>query len=144
VPRPEWTVPEGWAEVPNPQMLLAKFRVTGEAGAVLDVNVSVEEGDGGGLQGNVNRWQGQLGLDPTPAGEMARLVTRLEVAGAQAALVDLSGTNAMSGQPARIIGAVLSRDGRTWFYKLMGPAPLAAREREAFLKFVQSARYPNG
>lgn len=144
VPRPEWTVPEGWNEIPNPQMLLAKFRVTGEGGASVDVNVSVEQGDGGGLLGNLNRWRGQLGLAPAGEAEMGKLVTPLDLPGARGTLVDMSGTNAMNGQAARIIGAVVSREGQTWFYKLMGHEGLAAREREAFVKFLRSVRYPNG
>lgn len=143
-PRPDWTVPSGWKEIPNPQMLLAKFRVTGDDGATLDVNVSMEEGGGGGLLGNVNRWRGQLGLDPVSETELARQVTLLDVGGPQASFVDLSGTNAMNGQPARILGVVVVRGEQTWFYKLMGASALAARERDAFLKFVQTARYPNG
>lgn len=142
--RPEWTVPSGWKEIPNPQMLLAKFRVTGTDGASVDVNVSVEQGDGGGLLGNINRWRGQLGLAPADAAELAKLTTDIKLPDGNAALVEFSGTNAMNGQPARIIGAVVSRDGQTWFYKLMGHEPLAVREREAFLKFFQTARYPNG
>jgi len=143
-PRPQWTVPTGWSEIPNPQMLLAKFRVTGTDGTSVDVNVSVEAGDGGGLLGNINRWRGQLGLAPANKDELAKLTTNVELPEGSAALVDMSGTNAMNGQPARIIGAVVPRDGQTWFYKLMGHQELAAREREAFVRFFQTAKYPNG
>jgi len=32
---------------------------------------------------------------------------------------------------------------QTWFYKLMGDEKIVAREKDAFTKFVQTARYAN-
>ena len=38
--------------------------------------------------------------------------------------------------------ASVPRDGQTWFYKMMGDDATVAREKDAFVKFVQTARYP--
>ena len=56
----------------------------------------------------------------------------------------MSGTDAKTGQPARLIGAIVAIDGKTWFYKLMGNEQIAAREKDAFVEFFKSAKYPNG
>jgi len=36
---------------------------------------------------------------------------------------------------------VVPRPGETWFYKLMGNAQVVQQEKEAFMKFVQDAKY---
>jgi len=103
------------------------------------VNVSKSAGDGGGLAANVNRWRNQLGLSPLAQAELEKQVQTLEVPGAKAMLVDMSGTDGRTGQPSRLVGAILPGPDVTWFYKLMGEPQVVAREKDAFVKFVQSA-----
>jgi hypothetical protein len=55
--------------------------------------------------------------------------------------VDFAGTSPQSGQKARLVGAILRQPNQTWFYKLMGDEQVVGREREAFVKFVQTVRY---
>src|SRR5262249_16611478 len=59
--RPQWQVPSDWKEVPPGQILLAKF-VVGDGNVQAAVNISSSNGNGGGLEANVNRWRKQLGL----------------------------------------------------------------------------------
>jgi hypothetical protein len=137
--KPAWQVPTGWKEVPNAPFLVAKFIITGSENSQAAVNVSVT---GGGLAINVNRWRGQLGLGDLPEGEVSKLLTPLEgVAGGKAVLVDMTGTDAKSGQKARLVGVILTQPDKTWYYKLMGAEPLVAQEKPAFIKFVQSVKY---
>src|SRR6185503_8914951 len=140
--RPEWAVPPGWQEQPPSPMLLARFQVGDGGGAKADVNITVLDGDGGGMSENVNRWRRQLGLTPVPEAEVNKLLIPLDVPGGKAMLVDMSGTDAKTRQPARLIGAIVPREDRTWFYKLMGNEQLAEREKAAFIKFFQTAKYP--
>jgi hypothetical protein len=142
--RPVWEVPPGWTEAAPTQMLLAKFLLSGQGADKAEVTVSVFPGDVGGLLANVNRWRGQLGLPPASQSELQGMTSSLDVAGGKAILVDMSGTDARTGQKARLIGAILPQGERTWFYKLMGDEQIAAREKQAFVKFVQTAKYPNG
>lgn len=139
--KPDWTVPAGWQETPGGQFLVAKFNLTGEAGATAAVNVSMSSGEGGGWMGNVNRWRGQLGLGEQTAAEISAATTSLEINGGKAMLVDLLGTDARTGQPARVLGAMVPQPGRAWFYKLMGDPKVVDNQRDAFAKFVQSAKY---
>jgi len=141
--KPVWNIPASWKEVPPTQMVLAKFLVTGEGGKA-EITVSSFPGDVGGALANVNRWRGQLGLAPVDQKEMEAMVSSLDVSGGKAILIDMSGQDVKSGQKARLIGAILPRGDRTWFYKLMGDEPIAAGEKAAFTSFVQSAKYPNG
>jgi hypothetical protein len=141
---PEWEVPAGWTEHPPSQFLNAKFIVTGAGGAKVDVNVSVSPGDGGGLSENINRWRGQVGLEAWEVGVLEKNVSTFDAIGAKATLVDFKGTDSRTGRPARIIGVIVPLPGRTWFYKMMGDEQVADREKPALIKFVSTAKHPNG
>jgi hypothetical protein len=138
-----WTVPAGWQSQPSSQFLFAQFLIQ-DAAVRAEVNVSELAGEGGGLLANVNRWRGQLGLPPVAQEEdYSKMVEALTVPGGQAEMVDLSGTDSKTGQPARLIGVVLPQAGQTWFYKLMGDEKLVAAQKDAFVQFIRSAKYPD-
>jgi hypothetical protein len=139
--QPAWQVPAGWQEVSGGQFLIAKFLVKGEANSQAAVNVSASAGDGGGLAANVNRWRQQVGLAEQSEAEILRGASPLEAAGGKATIVELGGTDARTGQPVNIIGAMVPQASQTWFYKLMGDAKVVAAQKDAFTKFVQSAKY---
>ena len=139
--KPNWQVPAGWQEVAGGQFLVAKFMLTGEGGATAAVNVSNSAGEGGGLIGNVNRWRGQLGLAPWSEAEVNQSVTTIDVAGGKASLVDISGTEARTGKPTRLIGVMVPQSGQTWFYKLMGDSKVVESQKAAFTQFVQGVKY---
>lgn len=138
-PKPVWTVPAGWQPGQLSQFLVAKYVITGDAGAEADVNISSLVGDGGGLLPNINRWRGQLGL--APAADAT--TDSLDLPGGKASVVDFTGTDARSGKPARLIGVIVPHGSQTWFYKLMGDPDLVAQQTAAFKQFVQSAKYPD-
>jgi hypothetical protein len=139
--KPNWQVPAGWQEVSGGQFLVAKFTLTGAGGATAAVNVSSSTGEGGGLAGNINRWRGQLGLTSLSDGDVNKLVTAIDVPGGKASLVDLSGTDARTGQPTRLVGVIVPQSGQTWFYKLMGDAKVVESQKNTFTKFVQGVKY---
>jgi hypothetical protein len=139
--RPKWSIPSGWKEVAGGQFLVAKFQLAGEGDAQAAVNVSMSAGDGGGLAGNVNRWRGQLGLSPLGPDELATQVVNVDTPAGKAMFVEMSGTDARSGQKSYLLGAVVPGDGRTWFYKLMGHEQVVEREKAAFKQFVTTAVY---
>ena len=139
--KPAWQVPAGWQEVPGGQFLVAKFSIAGPDNAQATVNVSSSAGTGGGLLANVNRWRGQLGLTPLANPDLGKESWSFPVGTGQGTLVDMSGTDARTGQKTRLIGAIVPQGGQTWFYKLMGNPQLAEQQKEAFTKFVQTVKY---
>jgi hypothetical protein len=139
--KPAWTVPADWKEVPPAQFLLAEYAIAGANGAAAEVNVAELDGDGGGLLPNVNRWRRQIGLGGASEDDLAKLTTT--IAGGQATLVDMTGTDAKTGGPVRLVGAMVPVGGQTWFYKLMGAPDVVAGQKDAFLKFIQTAKYSN-
>jgi hypothetical protein len=91
--------------------------------------------------GNVNRWRGQLGLNQQSQAEVDKLVTSVDIEGGKAMFVEMSGTDMKSGAKTRLIGAIVPKGQQTWFYKLMGSAPLVEQQKDAFTKFVQTVKY---
>jgi hypothetical protein len=140
--KPEWQVPAGWQEVSGGQFLVAKFLLTGANNAQAAVNVSMSTAtEGGGLLANLNRWRGQLGLAPVTEADLAKQLQPLAGAGSEARQAEMTGTDSKTGQPARLLAAIVPQAQQTWFYKLMGNEQIVEREREAFTKFVQGAKY---
>jgi hypothetical protein len=139
--RPKWNVPGGWKEVPGGQFLAAKFLINGDGGGQAAVNVSSSAGTGGGVAANVNRWRKQLGLGELSGDELAKVVRSITTTSGQATLVEMNGTDARSGQPASLVGAIVLQPGQAWFYKLMGDAPTVGAQKEAFTAFVQQVEY---
>ncbi len=138
--KPDWQVPSNWKEANAGGFLVAKYVVTGSDNARADVNVSMSAGAGGGVAGNVNRWRGQLGLDQVGETELNKVLVPIQTASGQAVMVDMTGTDARTSQKARLVGVIIPQQSQTWFYKIMGSEQLVAGEKDAFLKFVQSAK----
>jgi hypothetical protein len=119
-------------------MLLAKFGVT-ENGAKAEITVSSFGGDMGGLLANVNRWRRQVSLPEVDDSQLLSVTAAFSTIPGSATLVDFPGTDAKTGQPARLVGVPLN--GQTWFYKLMGDSAVVDRQKATFLTFVQSVKY---
>jgi hypothetical protein len=139
--QPNWTIPAGWQEVAAGQFLVAKFTIAGEGGATAAVNVSQSAGEGGGVAANVNRWRGQLGLAPLSDDDASKSVMVIDVASGKASLVDMSGTDARTGQPTRLVGVIVPQSNQTWFYKFMGDTQVVESQKTMFTQFVQGVKY---
>jgi hypothetical protein len=136
-------VPAGWTEIPNPQMLLAKYVIQGNGDAKADVNVSMLAGQGGGVMMNITRWRGQLGLPPLSEEDFSKQAQIVDLAGAKATVVDMTGTDARTGKKARMVGVIAPQAGETWFYKLMGDEQTVGQQKDTFMKFIQTAKFSN-
>lgn len=134
---PKWTVPETWTEAPGNEFSIAAFSVTDGSKSV---KTTVSQA-GGDLLQNLNRWRGQLGLEPWSAGEMAKGSKQLPVDGGSGTFVELVGTDARTGKPSCTLGVILPRGDSSWFFKLTGDVELAQREKSNFEAFVQSVKF---
>jgi hypothetical protein len=123
-----WQVPADWKAGKANEMQVARFSVPGKA----EVFVSVFSSDTGGKLANVNRWRKQIGLGPVESDGLAPLVSPLDPANSEAILVD------MTNNDQRLIGAIVPREGRYWFYKLLGDAASVESQKEAFVAFAKS------
>lgn len=135
-------LPDGWKEIPNPPMLLAKYVIQGTGNAKAEVNISSLSGTGGGLLMNINRWRNQLSLPAFSDDDVSKQTQTIDWAGGKATVVDFTGTD-KTGQPSRLIGIIAPQADQTWFYKLMGNPQIVEQQKDTFTKFIQTAKFSN-
>lgn len=131
-----WTAAAGWRAKPASAMRKGSYDVPGEGGASADLSITAFPGDVGGELANVNRWRGQVQLPPFSDADLAGGVTRLAQNGLSFAVVDFA------GHQQRILGAMVSFGGDTWFFKLMGPDAVVGPAKPAFMEFLKTVKPP--
>jgi hypothetical protein len=140
-PQLTWKTPEGWTRLAPGQMRVGSFKVTGVGGKLADVSIIPLSGAAGGAAANVNRWRGQIGLEPASADEIKQSAQSVEVAGQPAELYELSGKNPGTGEPAGILAAIAQRGGTAWFFKMTGDPGVIAGQKSAFIEFLKSVKF---
>lgn len=131
------TLPAGWEVLPpQPQRFRDLiWRVPGEAPVECYLTAFV----GGGVDGNVARWYGQMGADPKPASSLPAI----EMAGEQGKLLELTGSFAGKAGMAMLVAFVARGDGVTTL-KFTGPEAVVKAQRDAFLGLARSLRPAGG
>lgn len=132
-----WTAPAHWTAKPASAMRKGSFAIK-DGDAEADLSITSFPGDTGGLLANLNRWRGQISLPPLTQDQLNANREHVDIGPLHVDVVDFVGT--ANGSPVRIIGAVVPLEGETWFFKLMGPDALVAREKAAFREFLGSVR----
>ena len=89
---------------------------------------------------NVNRWRGQLGLEPVEGKDLEKMLKPVEALGSEARLVNLTGTSKRSQLEERLVGVIAPQGELTWFYKLMGTPDLVEKSQEGFLEYLPNWR----
>jgi hypothetical protein len=124
----EYTAPEDWQRVPVDNLT---FEVA-DGDETAKFTASSLAGGAGGVEANIARWKRQAGLgEDGPKPE----VTEIKVSGQPAFAVDLI------GKDKRILGVILPRGEKTWFFKMEGPPDLVGKQKPAFHALVRSIRF---
>jgi hypothetical protein len=121
------TVPASWQRQPDQQMRVATFRA-GEADVIITrfgAESFVQ------LLPNVNRWRGQVGLEPL-TDEKQVTSEELAVGNLKLRVFDFIGPQ----KRARI--AVINDGPAVWYFKIQGTADAVAKEQPAFDAFLRS------
>jgi hypothetical protein len=120
--------PDTWTEGPPTQFAALSFRVSvGDQQAVITLTSA-----GGNKLLNVNRWRGQVGLEPLDEDELNSTAQKVEVGSLTGNLYEM-----MSNGRA-ILGVIVEDGGHMWFVKIMGDMQLVQRERDRFNGFLKS------
>ena len=141
-----WTAPASWkADAPR-QMRVATYLIapakgdgdSGECGVFY-----FGEGQGGGIDANIDRWVGQF------EGAKAPVRKKEKLAGFEVTTVEVEGTFASSmGGPMgpktpktgfKLLGAIVEGPKGNVFFKLTGPAKTVEAARADFMKMLKSA-----
>ena len=140
LPQLKWTLPAGWSEKTPGQMRVASFTVTGTNGEIGDVGIIPLTATGQEIQ-LVNMWREQMKL---PAATNAdEPVETVSIGGAQGKLFDIaSDALLIDGKfRARILVAMLTSGGTSWFFKMTGEDSFVASQKPAFLQFLKSISF---
>ena len=138
--------PEDWVpKRPAVSILQYEFSVPTAEGDETDGRVTVMTA-GGSVDANVDRWIGQFKQpDESKTSESAK-VEKLEVAGCEVRLVDISGTYGDQRGPFappvdrpgyRMLAAIISTPEGNYFVKFYGPAKTVQGQAEAFRNMIE-------
>jgi hypothetical protein len=133
-PQIKWQLPAGWSEVPPAAMRYASFSAGANENKI-DISIVMFPGDGGSDIENVNRWRGQIGLPPMSEAAVTSQITPLKADDATFEAIDIAGAN------ARTLAAWVRHDARVWFFKATGANAAVEKEKQNFVKFIQSVRF---
>lgn len=133
----QFTVPSTWSDGGPASMRTLNFRISAETECYL----VVLPGEAGGLVPNLNRWQGQMGLDPLSEEEVEALPRALFL-GEEAYLLQADGDYVgMDGMPhadMTMLAMVLMREDDSLFLKMIGPEKEVVGQRESFLRLAST------
>jgi len=143
-----WTAPAAWTNEGTAPMRAATYKVSlaaGDHGAAECVVYFFGQGQGGPVDANIERWNGQF---QAPSGKQAAAqigkrfvhglpVTTIDVSGAYSGMGGpLAPTGAVAGY--RLLGAIIENSGGNVFLKFTGPARTVAANQAAFEKLLAS------
>ncbi len=136
----KFLVPAGWQEQPpKSQFVLGEFTISGEGGPARLTLSSA----GGGIEANLERWQGQFSRGPNDPEPRQSEIT---FDGQKGTLIELAGTYTdmfSGGNPNkswRMLGVAVPLGPTNYFVKLTGPQATVTAQRDSFIKFVESAK----
>jgi hypothetical protein len=133
-----WTAPAGWKNGGERMMRVVTF----EFGDT-ECYITSLAGEAGGVEGNINRWVGQMGQPELGTAALAAL-PRITALGKEVAMVDVAGNfTGMSGleRPGyTLLGTVVPMGGQTVFVKMIGPSAEVEAEKANFVAFCASIK----
>ena len=134
-----WEKPASWIPAEGSAMRLASFEIPYSIGSG-DLSIMELGGDGGGLEANVNRWRGQIGLGP---------LTKLEIedeAGngvSQLGNYQLFRLINLEKKESAFLAAVFPLESRTLFIKLTASTDGILEIEKDFKDFCSSMKFEN-
>lgn len=140
----QFTAPEGWQESEGSSMRIASYRIEKEGFEPADFSITSFPGDTGGLVENVNRWRRQISLPGWTAQQVEKNTYRETNEGGHEFLIfDLKPeTDEQRAQTQeRILVAILTHNGKSWFFKLRGDAILTDSQRNKFISLLRSVDF---
>jgi len=137
----KWTTPDGWQEQPGSNaMRVTSFRIGAGTGQAELIVSRIRQGQTGGFLENVNRWRGQVGLEPVSQASPNGMQS-IEVAGQPAMLLSLTGPPNGAEPPMRLDVAIAIEGNEFWYFKMLGPEPVVLAHQNAFRQFLSSLQF---
>ncbi len=136
----DWEVPKGWKQGAGHPMRLGTFQLEGDPKA-FDCSVILLGGDAGGVEANLSRWMGQVGVAPNPDNlkkALSKVQSIKTKGGLDANVYDISALQGDESSARSLMAGMISVGGSTIFIKMTGTAGVMRKEREHFADFIRS------
>lgn len=142
-PQITWKAPEGWEEQPASAMRVGSFLIKGTNGQTADVSVVPLSGEAGGDLANINRWRGQIQLNPLTEEELQQQSHHTSIHGRAMRWVDFVSDKPLGGTTylRRITAVIYKKGDQTWFFKMTGDDATVRAAQPAFRQFIASTDY---
>ena len=128
---PKFEKPAEWAAAPAAMFAKVSLQVI-EGDAKVAITVTAARGN---PVDNVNRWRGQLKLEPIAEDKLMETAKKVEVGKLSGDLYELT-----NGERT-ILGVIVQDGDQMWFVKLDGNSKLAEREHARFEGFLKSLQF---
>ena len=109
-----WTAPKGWVEEAGKSMRLVTFRISDHS----ECSFIILGGAAGGLESNVNRWRGQIGLSPIGEEAILKMAQNIKTPINDAQMFKLKNPN---NKDSAFLVSIIPLNGKTLFVKLNSP-----------------------
>lgn len=133
------TLPEGWSEAPNTsQMRIASFSIKGDNGEEADLSVIPLPNLAGKETEFVNMWREQIKLPHAAPDEISQMEQNVKIGDLDGQMFDMVSAEPLENAAAksRILVAMASQSGMSWFFKMTGADQLVEHEKANFVKFL--------
>ena len=132
-----WEIPEGWIPSSGSSMRLASFDIPYEGG-IGDLSLIELEGNGGGLESNINRWRRQLNLDTQPLFEIEKDLIKMNGKLGEYQVIKIVN---IQNNSAFIVGIIPTHEGKTLFVKLSANPYGIQKSEPNFILFCSSINF---
>jgi len=136
-----WSAPDGWKEEAGKHMRMVSFHSVIDPNAI-DCYIIALAGPAGGLEANLERWTGQLGLQPSED-TIKQLLMSVEESktkdGLEAKVFDFTNLQAQASPSDKsMLAAMITLDKTTVFVKMTGSIQAVKQNKDNFLKLIGS------
>lgn len=132
-PDVRFMLPAGWQDLGASGMRKANLLIADPSGNI-EVTALTFPGDVGGLAANINRWDGQVGLEAYPEADIETIAAEYTISNHKGRYVKLVGAE------QSILAGILPFHGTTWFFKMKGPSEATLGQEENFKAFLDSVQ----
>jgi hypothetical protein len=144
---PKFTPPASWKQEPGTGMSKVDF-VVGDGKQQARVKFIAFPATEGPMiadpLSNINRWRGEVGLEPLNKESLAKASQSIEIDGRPAtfaAMIPDTANPNQSKAPQATLAAIARSGDEIWFIKMMGDRDLVASRKDEFKAFLNSIKF---
>jgi hypothetical protein len=144
---PKFTAPASWKQEPGSGMSKVDFVISDAQQRARVKVIPFRDSEGqmiGDPLSNINRWRGEVGLEPIQQDKLAANSESIQIDGKPAmfaAMIPDAKGDQSKDAPATL-AAMAHSSGQIWFIKMMGSRDLVAARKDEFKAFLKTLKFP--